>query len=537
MISHSKIETYKNCGRQFKFRYIDGLKTLPNYDPDNPLVLGIALHSGIERNEKEALAEYAAFFPQITDQHIEEMMKLSALIDKCRKILPEGGEFEHKIEYGEFVGYIDYLLPVAENTYDIFDFKYSNAINRYRTSGQLSEYKYFLEKAEGKKVRNLYFLLAPKISIRRKKDESTDVFRLRLKKEIERQEDPQLLAVDYDEDKVKEFLSAAREINENPRLEIGSMRLCKWCEYFDFCQKGEKYMLLPKNERKNAEGFRFKKVWIYGLPFSGKTFFANKWKNVLMLNTDGNTKAIDAPVMRIADKVTVEGRMTKRVFAWEIFKEIITELEKKQNDFETIVVDLLEDTYEYCRLWCYDHLGIEHESDNSFKAWDFVRTEFLSTIKRLMNLDYNIILISHEDTSKDVTKRSGDKVTSIKPNITDRIALKIAGMVDIVGRCLNDDGNRTISFKSNEVVFGGGRLNISKLEIPTTLEDFLAIYPEVKKDSEPVKAEKEPEKKPEEGLQITMSEEKLADEAKAEAPAETPAETPVRRRRRVRENQ
>jgi ATP-dependent helicase/DNAse subunit B len=87
MISHSKVETYKNCGRQFKFRYIDGLKTLPNYDPDNPLVLGIALHSGIERNEKEALAEYAAFFPQITDQHIEEMMKLSALIDKCRKIL------------------------------------------------------------------------------------------------------------------------------------------------------------------------------------------------------------------------------------------------------------------------------------------------------------------------------------------------------------------------------------------------------------------------------------------------------------------
>ena len=154
-----------------------------------------------------------------------------------------------------------------------------------------------------------------------------------------------------------------------------------------------------------------------------------------------------------------------------------------------------------------------------------------------VNLDYNIILISHEDTSKDVTKRSGDKVTSIKPNITDRIALKIAGMVDIVGRCLNDDGNRTISFKSNEVVFGGGRLNISKLEIPTTLEDFLAIYPEVKKDSEPVKAEKEPEKKPEEGLQITMSEEKLADEAKAEAPAEAPAEVPVRRRRRVRENQ
>ena len=83
----------------------------------------------------------------------------------------------------------------------------------------------------------------------------------------------------------------------------------------------------------------------------------------------------------------------------------------------------------------YDRLGITHESDDSFRAWDKVRTEFLSTIRRLMNLDYeNIVLISHEDTSKDITKKSGDKITAIKPNIADKVANKIAGMVDIVAR-------------------------------------------------------------------------------------------------------
>ena len=30
-----------------------------------------------------------------------------------------------------------------------------------------------------------------------------------------------------------------------------------------------------------------------------------------------------------------------------------------------------------------------------------------------INLNYNIVLISHEDTSKDITKRSGDKITAI----------------------------------------------------------------------------------------------------------------------------
>lgn len=141
---------------------------------------------------------------------------------------------------------------------------------------------------------------------------------------------------------------------------------------------------------------------------------------------------------------------------------------------------MLEDTYEHCRLWCYDHLGIEHESDNSFKAWDFVRTEFLSTIKRLMNTDYNIVLISHEDSSKDITKKSGDKITAIKPNINDKVALKIAGMVDIVGRVLNDDGNRTISFKTNEVIFGGGRLALKTLDIPCEYDDLVKVYANVK---------------------------------------------------------
>ena len=251
-------------------------------------------------------------------------------------------------------------------------------------------------------------------------------------------------------------------------------------------------MILPKNERKTNNKANYKKIWLYGLPFSGKTYLANQFPNVLMLNTDGNVKYVDAPCVPIKDEVTVEGRMTKRKFAWDLFKETIAELEKKQNDFETITVDLLEDTYEHCRLWCYNHLGIEHESDNSFKAWDFVRTEFLATIKRLMNLDYNIVLISHEDSSKDITKKSGDKITAIKPNINDKVALKIAGMVDIVGRVLNEDGERTISFKTNEVIFGGGRLTLKALEVPCDFNNLVSVYDSVKTVEKPAAKKAEP---------------------------------------------
>lgn len=73
-----------------------------------------------------------------------------------------------------------------------------------------------------------------------------------------------------------------------------------------------------------------KTLWIYGAPFSGKTTLANDFEKPLMLNTDGNIKFVDAPYISIKDIVTVEGRMTKRQLAWDVFKEAIRELEKKK---------------------------------------------------------------------------------------------------------------------------------------------------------------------------------------------------------------
>lgn len=199
----------------------------------------------------------------------------------------------------------------------------------------------------------------------------------------------------------------------------------------------------------------------------------------LNLNTDGNIQFVTMQYLPIKD--TMEGR--QKILAWDVFKKAIDELEKTagQNGFKTIIVDLLEDTYESCRLFMYDRLGITHESDDSFRAWDKVRTEFLSTIRRLMNLDYeNIVLISHEDTSKDITKKSGDKITAIKPNIADKVANKIAGMVDIVARVVvEDDETRTLNFKSNEIIFGGGRLkNIKTTSIPLDWNELLKVYDE-----------------------------------------------------------
>lgn len=219
----------------------------------------------------------------------------------------------------------------------------------------------------------------------------------------------------------------------------------------------------------------FKKIWIYGAPFSGKTTFAVKSPNHFVLSTDGNAQYSTDKFKVITDEVTAMSRINKRKLAWEVFKEELEKLEANKQ-YDTIIVDLVEDTYEMCRVYMYQKLGITHESDDSFRAWDKTRTEYLSTIRRLMNLPYDIILISHEDTSKDITKRSGENITAIKPNLTDKVSNKIAGMVALVGRCMCDNGKYTLSIKTDEVTFGGGRLGINNVVIPLEWDEVVKLF-------------------------------------------------------------
>jgi hypothetical protein len=93
-----------------------------------------------------------------------------------------------------------------------------------------------------------------------------------------------------------------------------------------------------------------------------------------------------------------------------------------------------------------------------------------------MNLPYNIVLISHEDTSKDITKRSGENITAIKPNITDKVANKIAGMVALVGRCVCDNGKYELHIKTDEVTFGGGRLGINNVVLPLDWNEVTKLF-------------------------------------------------------------
>lgn len=478
-VSYSRVSTHEKCPYQFKLRYRDKLQTIFNCDPQSPLILGHALHTGIEKNVDEAIKEYYAAYPVIKDAHVTEAMKLEYLIPKVKALLPEG-KHEMMISTLDFIGFIDLLVPIEKGVYDIYDFKYSNNVDSYMESAQLHLYKYFFELTNpGKRIRNLYFVFIPKCNLRQKyknktnpRDETLYEFRKRCFEDLESKE-IQIEQVKYEPNKVIEYLISTKHCIEDTEYTKNETRLCDWCEYQLYCQKGIDYMILPENKRREKTLNTEPDMWIYADSYVGKSTFVDQIDGVIFANTDGNVENTTSPVVRIKDEITKNGRMTEKKFAWEVFLEFVEELEKKENDFKVIALDLLEDLYEHCRLYMYDKLGIEHEQDAGFgKGWDMVRTEFLSTIKRLKNLGYRIIYISKE-LKTEINLKSGAKITSYAPNLPDKVANVLAGTVTLTVRAFMNNRGRFLQLAKEENIFGGGRFNFVHNTCPLEIDAFV----------------------------------------------------------------
>ena len=236
-------------------------------------------------------------------------------------------------------------------------------------------------------------------------------------------------------------------------------------------------MDLPENKKRELKKQKvtdLPDLFIYGASYVGKSTVIDSLDNVLFVNTDGNFDMYHNPYVFIGKTVKMNGRIKVEKSAWENFLELIEELEKKENTFKYIALDLVEDLREYCRVYKCEKLHIDHESDSAYsKAWDMVSTEFNQAMKRLKAAGYTVIRISKE-VAKEVTEKSGAKYTTFRPNIPEKAADVLAGMSKLSIRAYVDDkGKRWFNLEPNPHWFGGGRYNFKvdkcELSIPALL--------------------------------------------------------------------
>lgn len=260
--------------------------------------------------------------------------------------------------------------------------------------------------------------------------------------------------------------------------------------------------MLPVNEKVNRDATSNLKLWVFGQPNIGKTTFANQFPDALMLNTDGNYKGVDSPV------ITITG--------WEQFVETCDEILKGEHSYKTIVIDLLEDIYTYCRNYYCTKLKIDHEADLGYgKGYDIIKTAFLIVIRKLANSPYNLLCLSHEKETV-IKDRIGRETTVYKPNFTDGTATKLSGMMEITGRLYAEtkdvDGEtietRRLFFGSASDMATGNK--VKTLNVDSILMDEKEGYNNLVKaikgaDGKPVEKKEEVKEEPIKG-QATMEE-------------------------------
>lgn len=233
--SYSNISTFSQCPYRWYLRYKERLKTLPETNADNALYLGLGIHKGIECGVEAGIAEYKSHYNIITDEHINWIQQLEYQIPRVIDLLPEDGEHELKIETDEFIGFIDYVCGDT-----LYDFKFSNNVDNYLESPQLSIYKHYLEQVRPDiKINHLKYIFVPKIQIRQKlksnPPETLMEFRSRLQERLDASE-IKVIEVDYDSSSINDFKQCCQLLRTVETFPKNPTKLCNWCPYQQYCE-------------------------------------------------------------------------------------------------------------------------------------------------------------------------------------------------------------------------------------------------------------------------------------------------------------
>lgn len=223
MWSYSKVDTYKNCPQKYNYKYVQKLPT-PERDikPDDALVVGSAMHKGLETNSiEQALHEYSKNYYIEAQLHEYEKIKIEEWVSRLGWQFVYG-QHEVKIDNPNWTGFIDYTDDEV-----IIDFKYSNFKDLDGT--QLMLYAWLM----GWEYKKLYYLYIPKTRIRQKKSESIEQFIMRLRATLNNSR-IDLVEVKYDQKQVDDFLKYVETIDEG-NTEAKPSKLCEWCDYRQIC--------------------------------------------------------------------------------------------------------------------------------------------------------------------------------------------------------------------------------------------------------------------------------------------------------------
>ena len=143
------------------------------------------------------------------------------------------------------------------------------------------------------------------------------------------------------------------------------------------------------------------KMMLYGQPGVGKSVFALKFPKPYFITTDGNYEWLDEFGAKEEDH--------KQVTSWDDFLKVVKD--NKFENYETIVIDLIEDLFKWCENEFCKKNKLKHVGDLGYgKGYRITRDEFFIEMTKLIALDKNVIFLSHESSQSVKDKRGVENI-------------------------------------------------------------------------------------------------------------------------------
>ena len=213
-------------------------------------------------------------------------------------------------------------------------------------------------------------------------------------------------------------------------------------------------------------------VMFYGAPKTGKTTTACQFPGALLLAFEKGYS-------------TIAGAMVQPINSWSEFKKLFVEFKDPavQEKFQTIVIDTADIAYSYCEKFiCNRESDAKHDYQNVAdipygKGYAMAMEEFDECIRKILQLGYGLVLISHEQ-DKTLKNERGEEYNQLIPTLDKRARLVCERTCDIIGYCRqveDPDGVKTVRMFMRETsrYVAGSRFKYTPESIELTYDNLV----------------------------------------------------------------
>lgn len=274
--SHSKINTFKMCPKQYEYRYIQKLYPL---EDSNSLIFGKLFHKAIDLKSPQKFLDYVDTLNLPSDDRTENnitlvLAMLDAYIAKFgyEQNIQYEVELNTNIEGEEFIGFID-AIEETEDGYWLHEYKTASIIDKdyidkLSFNDQTNRYLYIVKFCQNalknfvlkpnKPILGIKYRILKKPLIRQKKGESIMEFRNRLvEKMMEEESIVEVILTRTDEELQETYLDMCSEINmiKNVTRFTKTLSACSTygrCQYMELCSNIEGALNLYKQSTKEG---------------------------------------------------------------------------------------------------------------------------------------------------------------------------------------------------------------------------------------------------------------------------------------------